>query len=186
MRIDRALLVLIIALWVVTVWTFLTPEPDGALGAPHPEIAAMRSGGAGLERHGPVLFLGWASGAIGIVFYVALMAFGTRGGERRRGIAPWLLAGLVAFLVVWTGLVLAYGSYMRDGPGVLVLGVPVPTAIMLYVLFPTSLVFTLIYVVGFDRWVLTPDDEAAYERLLAERDAARRRSSDDGRGTGEA
>jgi hypothetical protein len=167
-RLDRLLLAIVVALWVVTLGTLLIAEPPGALGAAHPDFAGMRHGGSGLERHSLILWAGWAFGAVGIVFYVALMAFGTRRGAARRASAPWLLFGLCAFLAAWTGLVVAYRTYLLEGPGRLFLGFPLPTAIMLYVLFPASLILTAIYVVGFGRWVLSEDDEAAYDRLLAE------------------
>ena len=96
------------------------------------------------------------------------MAFGARGAAHRRARARWLVVGLCAFLGAWTWLVVAYRDYMVAGPGRLFLGFPLPTAIMLYVLFPASLIFTVAYVIGFGRWVLTEEDEAAYERLLAE------------------
>jgi hypothetical protein len=96
------------------------------------------------------------------------MAFGTRRGAPRQASARWLVVGLCAFLAAWTVLVLAYRTYMLEGPVRLFLGFPLPTAIMLYVLFPASLIFTVAYVAGFRRWVLSEDDEASYERLLAE------------------
>ncbi len=168
MRLDRLLLAIVVALWVVTLGTLLIPETAGELGAAHPDFAGMRHGGSGLERHAVVLWAGWAFGGVGIVFYVALMAFGTRRGAARRASTRWLVFGLCAFLAAWTGLVVAYRTYLLEGPGRLFLGFPLPTAIMLYLLFPASLILTAVYVGGFRRWVLSEDDEAAYDRLLAE------------------
>jgi hypothetical protein len=167
-RLDRVLLAIVVALWVVILGTMLIPEPTGALGTAHPDFAGMQHGGSGLERHALILWGGWAFGGVGIVFYMALMVFGTRRGAARKASAPWLLFGLCAFLAAWTGLILAYRTYLLEGPGRLFLGFPLPTAIMLYVLFPASLILTVIYVAGFRRWVLSDDDEAAFDRLQAE------------------
>jgi Na+/proline symporter len=104
-KLDRVLLAILVALWVVTLGIMVIPEPHGSLGAAHPDLAGMRQGGSGLERHGPVLWAGWAFGAVGIVFYVALMAFGTRRGAPRRASARWLVVGLCTFLGAWTWLV---------------------------------------------------------------------------------
>jgi hypothetical protein len=176
-RLEHVLLAIVVALWVVTLGILLIPETSGALGTAHPDFVGMRHGGSGLERHAAVLWAGWAFGGVGIVLYAALMAFGTRRGPARQAIAPWLVLGLCAFLATWTGLVLAYRTYMLEGPGRLFLGFPLPTAIMLYVLFPASLIFTVTYVVGFGRWVFSEDDETAYERLLAETQEPRSRST---------
>jgi hypothetical protein len=51
----------------------------------------------------------------------------------------------------------------------LFLALPAPSAIMLYVLLPVTALLTAFYVIGFQRWILTEDDLAEYERLLADR-----------------
>ncbi len=181
MKLDRLLLGIIGALCVVTLAVLLLPEAAGALGVDHPVYANMRHGGSGVDRHGSLLWAGWAFGALGIVLYVALMAFGTRAGAHRRAIARWLILGLGAYLAAWSWLVLAYDSQMSPGTGGLFLGFPAPTAIMLYVLFPVSLVFAAVYVVGFGRWVWSEEDEAAYERLLVRTRDRAARGTPDGR-----
>lgn len=178
MKLDKVLLAIIGALCLVTLWVLLLPEPEGILGVDHPLYASMRYGGSGGDRHGSLLWAGWAFGAVGIVLYVALMAFGTRAGAHRRAIARWLVLGLGAYLAAWTWVVVAYGSGVSGGATGFFLGFPAPVAIMLYVLCPVSLVFAAVYVVGFDHWVLSEEDEAAYERLVA-------RTRDPGRESGD-
>jgi hypothetical protein len=40
---------------------------------------------------------------------------------------------------------------------------------MLFVFWPISMLFSALFVVGFRRWVLTPDEEEAFDRLLRQR-----------------
>ena len=68
---------------------------------------------------------------------------------------------------------LTYHGAMQNGPGVFILAFPIPSPILLYVLWPLMGLFTLCFVIGFRRWVLSDDDLEAFERLAAER--ARRR-----------
>jgi hypothetical protein len=40
---------------------------------------------------------------------------------------------------------------------------------MLYGFFPVTILFNLLYVIGFNRWILTEEDYQEYKRLVAER-----------------
>ncbi len=64
---------------------------------------------------------------------------------------------------------LTYHGTMQDGGGAFILAFPIPSAILLYVLWPLMGLFTLCFVIGFRRWVLSDDDLAAFERLAAKR-----------------
>jgi hypothetical protein len=168
-KLDKVLLGIVGGLCLVTAAICLLPQHEGALGVDHPVFANMRHGGSGVDRHGPMLWAGWAFGALGMVFYVALMALGTRAGAHRRAIARWLYLGLGIYLAAWTWLVLVYDTSGRSSSDVvLFLGFPAPAAIMLFVLCPVSLLLAAVYVAGFNRWVFSEEDQAAYEKLVAQ------------------
>jgi hypothetical protein len=171
MKIEHLLLALLIAMWAVVLLIMVYPEVEGAGGAVHPQYSTMRQGGSGLDRHGDLMWANWAFGALAIVFFVALIGLGARTGGRLRGLRTPLFVSGIVYLAAWTWLVAAYEGYMRDGVRTLFLALPLPSAVMIYVLLPVSLVFTLLYVRGFSRWVLSDEDLASYERLLAEREA---------------
>jgi hypothetical protein len=58
------------------------------------------------------------------------------------------------------------------------LTLPGPSAIMLYGLFPATILFNLLYVIGYNRWILTQDDYKEYERVVKKiREKNRSRSS---------
>jgi len=59
----------------------MTEVPDGAAGIAHPDYPTMLRGGDG-SRHETTLWIGWILGVLEIVFFVLLLAFGTR-RERR-------------------------------------------------------------------------------------------------------
>ena len=89
-----------------------------------------------------------------------------------------LIAASVVYLAIWSALVLAYhGQSIADGTA-LFLGFPAPTAWMLFALWPCPLIFTVYYVVGFDRWIATPEDLAELDRTL-DRLRARPEAQDD-------
>lgn len=108
--------------------------------------------------------LGWPwAGAVagGVVLPFALMALGAarRGRLGRLGL-PLVATALVFAAGWWTILALPHG-----GPDVL--GLPLATALMIFVLIPLPLVVTgLAYALTFDRLGLTPED---LERVRAAR-----------------
>ena len=143
--------------------------PDGG-GAPHPEFPTMRVGGTATLSFWPQ----WLLGTTIICFCAGLILFGARkGGRLRPGIgAPATFVTLI-LVGAWTWLVLAYGQYTGDETPTFILGLSLPGAIMMYVLFPLSGLFNLMFVAGFDRWIFTPQDEEEFDRLVAAKRADR-------------
>ena len=143
-----------------------TERPQGQ-GVDHPEFAAMQQSGIDAEPDAGLLWIGWSFGALQIAFFAALLALGARSRRGLRGLGAPLIAASLFYLAIWTALVVAYRSYANGGDPVLFLGFPAPTAWMLFALWPCPVIFTLYYVVGFDRWIATPEDLAELERTLA-------------------
>jgi hypothetical protein len=114
-----------------------------------------------------VLWLGWGLGVLEIAFFIALIALGASNRRGLRGLGlPLLVAGL-AYVSVWTALVLAYRAYASNAASVFFLGFPAPTAWMLFALWPLPVLIAALYTLGFDRWVATPQDLAELEDRLA-------------------
>ncbi len=59
----------------------------------------------------------------------------------------------------------------------LFLGLPLPTALFLYVHFPLPLIFVLCFTLGYKRWVFTDEDLREFEQLL---ESKRARVGNDG------
>ena len=159
-------LLLVIA---VVVALLLTPELGDVGGTPHEQFSTMASGGSGSARHANVMWLGGLFGAASLVFFAALMAFGARKGTSLRGLGRPLAASLVICLAFWVWLLVSYAGAMDGGAVSFFLALPGPSAIMLYGFFPVTILFNLLYVIGYNRWILTEEDYQEYKRLVAER-----------------
>ena len=144
----------------------LTPELGDVGGKPHEQFSTMVSGGSGSARHANVLWLGGLFGAASLVYFVALMAFGARKGASLRGLGKPLAASLGVALAFWVWLLVSYVRTMDGGAVSFFLTLPGPSAIMLYGLFPVTILFNLLYVIGYNRWILTEDDYREYQRLV--------------------
>lgn len=162
-------------------YALFVPPAANSRGLPHPELSTLLQGGSGVERHGSLLWLGWAVGVVEILLFVALVALGARrersarttadGAGGLRGLAWPLAAGLAAYLATWTFLMVVYARGLGGPAPDLFLALPPATAVMLYLVWPLPLVFAAFYVVGFRRWVFSGQDEADFQALVARRRA---------------
>ncbi len=152
-----------------------SPQPDNSSpptgwATRHSEFATMEQSGSGLERNGPVFWLGCAFGLLQLVFFTSCLLLGM---QKRSGSGPTarpLLLGGLAWVVVWTGLFWSYHTYMTEAGGSLILGLPAPTAWMLYGAWPFPVLFALYFVYIFHHWFLREKDLKRFQQLLLERE----------------
>jgi hypothetical protein len=111
---------------------------------------------------------------------VTLLSFGLRSIPRQRII---LLLGGILYLGIFLAMAFSYRDTI-DGPLVhppeLFLGLPVATAWMIYGLGGFPLFFALLYMIHFDRWVLTPEDHQAFRDAVEESRTAASDGEDSG------
>jgi len=167
MKLSSLVFAAALGIAVIVFAVFMLPEPPQSHGVIHPKFASMEHGGAGIDRPATVLWLGWGLGVLEIAFFVALIALGARNRRGLRGLGLPLVGAGLAYVSAWTALVLAYRGYANDAVSVLVLGFPLPTAWMLFAIWPLPVLFVVFYTAGFDRWVATPKDLAELEEQLA-------------------
>lgn len=184
MKLYTTLLILLILMCLVALVSILTPEPAAARGVDHPIYSSMKHGGSGQARHADVLWLNWSFGALSILVFAVLIAIGARKGKSLRGLGWWLCLATIGCIVAWTLVVLSYRKYMGEEIHHLFAALPMPSALMLYLLLPTAALLTLFYVVGFKKWILTEEDLATYENLLEARKLRDKKSEPTAEGEG--
>ena len=144
------------------------PDPNGSVeavsasGATHARFPSMDHGGSGPRRHGPVLALAWAFGILQLALVVGCLALGVRRGRMRARLAA---GGLVLALIV-TMMVVSYRAYLAD-PHAAFLALPVPTAWFLYGFWPAQFLVVGLYVLLFDREIVTRRDLDRFRAILA-------------------
>ena len=167
MKLPLMLFGVLLAMCVIIGIVLTTHEPDNAHGFAHSTFeASMQQGGSGLERHRQIRWLGLAYGTLQIVFFVSCLVLGVRDPQNRKW--AFLLAGIV-YVATFCLMVVADHYYVHDDNPTLVLGFPLPTAIMLYGLWGVPLIFLLFYIINFDRWILSPVELERFEKLLQEK-----------------
>jgi hypothetical protein len=159
---------LLAAIFCLIVLLLTSDSPEGATGMPHPEFPGMNIGGEGLAR---LAGMGWVMASIQVLTLLliySLIALGVP--ERLRTVGFWWLNGVgcALSLVIWAAMYLSYLSWLETGSVAVWLGFPLPTTLMLFGVFLAGSYLCGLYVWGFRRFILTEEDEAAYEALRAE------------------
>ncbi|NWG47283.1 MAG: hypothetical protein HXY25_12160 [Alphaproteobacteria bacterium] len=169
MRSGLLVLALLLGIAGLLAMALLTPEIAGSAGAGPPEIAGMRIGGDGAARWEPIAFAGFLLQCLTIGFVGLLVVMSVPRRLRSKGFWAGLLlyAGLALF--VWIQINTSYRHYLQSSETSFFLGFPTPSAWMIYGVWSSALILVGLYVFGFRRFVLTREDEARFEALLAER-----------------
>ncbi len=170
MRWPLLLLGLLTAMVAVAVTAAVIGEPSGARGIDNQQFATLLDGDPASEgdtpRHERILAVGWVFGVLIMAFAAALLTWGyrRRGHVGRMGWA--VLAVFVVQVVCFSAVIVAYASYPGEPSPALWWALPEPTAWLVYLFWPSQFGFLILYVVTFDRWFWTPDDEVRFAAIL--------------------
>ena len=167
MRLILVIFALLIGILVLLLSLLASGGVEGATGMAHAVIPGMSVGGDGLARLGGA---GWRIALIQVLALLlihALIALGVPARHRTRMFWVLLGIGCVISLSVWLAMYSSYRAYLGTGETKLLLGFPLPTSIMLFGVFLGGSYLCGLYIWGFRRFVLTEEDEAAYEALRA-------------------
>ncbi len=169
-RLMKSLLIalfgLLLAMCIVVGWIAFsgTDAPRQAtLHATFPDT--MLQGTPGVERQSGVRWWGMAFGVLEIAFFVGCLMISLRPVQGR--MLVFVLLG-VLHVAAFVMMFIADYYYSIGELRTLVLGFPLPTALMLYGVGGVPLAFILLYVFFFDRLILTPDDLVKLDRIVRE------------------
>jgi|GEM_PF-1450665 hypothetical protein len=164
----RLILALLLVLLLLFGIACLVPEPELGHGASHDTIdGPMLKGGDG-SRHLDIYWIGVCLALVEVLLFVTLLSFGLRPVP---GKLPRLAAAGVVFAATMIAMLATYWNSIPASSGEppsIVLGLPVPTAWMIYGLGLVPLIFAFFYISKFDSWVLSPEDEQRLADLVAQ------------------
>ena len=159
-KLTSVLFLLTVAITGCLAVCLTTDEPAAGHGVPHPDVAQMTQGGDA-DRHSGVIWLATAYGVLQIMFLVTALSLGLRRGCR----SATLVVGAVAYLAMFVAMVMTYRSGVESAP--LVLGLPLPTFLMVFGMWGVPVVFVVLWVVKFRDWIFNEDDSRRFEELMS-------------------
>ncbi|MDE2927966.1 MAG: hypothetical protein OXT71_16335 [Acidobacteriota bacterium] len=132
----------------------------------HPQFSTMERSGWSWENNDPLLAGVWLVGVLQIAVFLCLLGLGLA-GRKGSGLlrVPLLLGGLLhAGIFSW--MILAHVHPVAPS----LWSFPPPTVVMVFFLWILPpIYFVILYVVSFDRWILTEEAHRDFLRLVRSR-----------------
>ena len=160
------LLLTICLVIAIIIWT---PETPGGQAFAHPDHPAMLQGPDGMERHGRIIWLGWIFGILQFCFITCLIGLCLDKQGRLKIFKTPLLICMFLCITAFVSMMAAYIGFAREGSGPLFGSFPLPTALMLYALWPMQILFVIIYVIYYDKAIFTAEDDEKFQALVRSR-----------------
>jgi hypothetical protein len=148
---------------------FFIPELQGPQGVVHPEFDSMRR--ASPAAGSSTVMLGWFFGVVVTILVFLMFSLGVARRGSFRGIGWPLVLVLIATVISWTAVVVAYQGYVSNMDQSLLFGWPLPTALLVFLMFPAMLLINIVFVIYFPKSIMTEEDLDKFERVIAELDA---------------
>ena len=142
------------------------PEPINGHGMAHHAVDGMRQVGDIRQQSDPVFGAGYLLGILIYLVISVLVYLGVQPAKRDRKLVMAHTAATLLVLGMWSLLMYLFRQYLLTGDPMIVFGFPLPTLVMLLGVWIAPMSFSLIYILGFRRWVFTQEDEKAFRELL--------------------
>lgn len=160
--------VMLLIIASITGFVLLSDVPSGATGIAHPTVPGVSLGGDGTEKLSALGYAPYYFQVAVILLAGGLLYMGVS-RRRRDGFLKGVMACGIAFaLFVWSMLFFSYIDFTQTGETTIAFGFPAPTNWMFWGVWGSFALFDVFYAVCFYRYFLHPDDEAAFNALVAE------------------
>ena len=163
-KFGKFVLIAAIGLAIVIGIAFFVPELGLTGGQVHAKFTTIRQGG---EPHSSaVIWFGWIFGLIAQLLVFSLLSLGTARQNKLRGLGKPFVLIFALTAAVWTGIIVTYQDYIGNPDPALLFGIPLPTALVIFVLPLAMLLVPILFVVRFPKSILTEEDFEKYKQLL--------------------
>lgn len=160
---------LLLVLCAIIIALFCIGEVPGSLSIEHPDHANMQQGRPGIETQSHIKWLALFFGILQFCLAAGLIALClNKKGSLKTFKTPLLICTFLC-ITVFSLMVAAYWVYIQKGSGPLFGSFPLPTALMLYGVWPITTLFVFIYVMYYDKAIFTKEDNEKFQALVKSR-----------------
>ncbi len=135
---------------------------------PHPTIPKINIGGDGSERMANIGLYAFLLQCAVLGQYICLIILSVSPRYRSNGFYLVVLGTFAAMVFVWIKTYYGHQAFLETGETEYFLGFPTATAWQTYGIWLAAIPLTLLYSIGFKKFIYTKEDEAAFEALLKE------------------
>ena len=160
---------LLFGLLIIALWT--SEVPANATGGTDTTFSTLNRSGDTVVANPTVKYLAYLFG-FGIISIFGFMLF--IGGQKkeaaiRKKLYRVLAIGITAMLFVYTMLVWSWWEYVATNNMDYFMGLPQPTAWMLFGIMLTPFFIAYCYATQFETWIYTAEDEKRFAEIMAKR-----------------
>ncbi len=165
-RVLLGLSAALVLVMLVSRWLPAAMQPTARL---HPDAISVLQSTGGLAERPEAIWLGYGMGLLILALMATCVWIGLRKQDAGTPLSRLIMIGFVAYAVVFTAMTITYAAYTRSpSEAAFFGGFPPPTAWMLYGMWHFPLLLVVLYMVRFDRWVLTEQDLQRFRKLVEE------------------
>jgi len=168
MRIIHLFLAFLLLILLCITW--LQVFPEGPMMTTHPLYPSMLVGQYTLANAYWVgVLFGWSI----ISIFIGCLFLGLANSSKHKSKGRWLGIGYVLFCMAYGFMIVADLNYTSAGETNYFLGFPTPTAWMIYGMWFLPIFFSLLYILKFNSWVISPNDLKKFDVILQRRQQKR-------------
>ena len=138
-------------------------EGHGIIDDTHP---SMLIGGPGKQRSRPVFLLASLFGILVFLFIITTIFYGMRTKSPARNPRKWLFYCSIVVVFTFFGVLYFYWNYINNIELVLFGSLPISASWVVYGIWFTPILFSLVYIFGFEQFIWNKNDEEKFKNLL--------------------
>lgn len=155
----KSLLTILVLMLSLIIMSGIIMPMEGLTGANHPEFPGMKVSPFNTDQYAHTKWMGYALAILLIALFVNILYVGSLKKGRDKGMGKYIFLFGIVYTVVFSMMIFSNWVYVSN-PSIPFFGqMPRPTAWMIYVVWLSPLILTFAYVFGFDRWIISREEE---------------------------
>ena len=149
-----------------------SPEVDNVVV--HPQFETMLHSNAEIKASSKFPWLGGLFGILILCLFILFVLVGLDNKSEkltRTGRLTFWIGGVI-YLLAFVILLTVHWNYVRSGGVTFFAGFPLPTSILLYGLVTAPIYFTFLYILKFNQWIISVEDQKQFKNILEARKKA--------------
>ena len=162
------LLISVLALLGIILAAALFQPIEGLTGINHPEFPNMKVAPDTVGMHGHTKWMSFGIAMFLIALFVMVLYIGSLRKSKVTGLAKWIYVFGIAYSCLFALTIFSNWNYISSTENTFWGQMPRPTAWMIYALWLCPMIVVIGYVIGFEKWVISSEEEKELMEWLNE------------------